>query len=228
MNSRPPPTARYDGIAGWYDAQVGDAPAHRHILADALGPGSGWCLDVGCGTGRDFEVIAQTGRRPIGLELSVDQLRIAAARSDALVRGDAERLPFRSGTFATVTSSWVSTDVDDFAAMMEEISRVLAPGGTFLFYGVHPCFNGPSVETLDDGSRLVHPTYREARRHTESPWWGVDGIRTRVGGMRHVPLADFINAIVDAGLRITRVAEPGDEAVPHSIVVRATKASSIA
>lgn len=59
------------------------------------------------------------------------------------------------------------------------------------FYGVHP------------GSRLVHPTYREARRHTESPWWGTDGIRTKVGGMRHVPLAEFINAFVQADLKIT-------------------------
>lgn len=124
-----------------------------------------------------------------------------------------------------MTSSWVSTDVDNFVAMMREISRVLIPGGLFLFYGVHPCFNGPGVETLEDGSRLVHPTYREARRHTESPWWGADGIRERVGGMRHVPLADLINAIVTADLRLARVAEPGQEAVPHSIVLVATKPS---
>jgi ubiquinone/menaquinone biosynthesis C-methylase UbiE len=221
-NSGTPPV-RYDDIAEWYDAQVGDAPSRRRTMAEFLGEGSGWCLDVGCGTGRDLPVIATTGRRPVGLDLSANQLRLAKARCDALVQGNAEVLPFRSGIFGTVISSWVSTDVDDFAAMVREIERVLAPGGTFLFYGVHPCFNGPSVETLADGSRLVHPTYREARRHTEAPWWGADGIRVTVGGMRHVPLADFINAFIDAELQITQIAEPGQEAVPHSIVVLATK-----
>jgi ubiquinone/menaquinone biosynthesis C-methylase UbiE len=221
------PRARYDDIAEWYDRHVGGSPSRDRVLTEFLGDGRGWCLDVGCGTGQGLVVIGATGRRPVGLELSARQLRLAAERCDALVQGSAERLPFRSGVFPTVTSSWVSTDVDDFAAMMREIGRVLAPGGTFFFHGVHPCFNGPQVETLDDGSRLVHPTYRDARRHTASPWWGPDGIRTRVGGMRHVPLAEFLNAIVGAPLQITRVAEPGPEAVPHSLVVLATKARTL-
>lgn len=218
------PRARYDEIAEWYDGQVGEAPWRRTILAEVLGEGTGWCLDVGCGTGRDLAAIAATGRRPVRVELSTNQLSVAATRWDMLVQGDAERLPFLSATFPTVTCSWVSSDVDDFAAMMREISRVISPGGAFVLYGVHPCFNGPSVETLEDGSRLVHPTYREARRHTHAPWWGVDGIRTKVGGMRQLPLAEFVNAIVEPGLRITSVKEPGQEPVPHSIVVTAHKA----
>lgn len=118
-----------------------------------------------------------------------------------------------------MTCLWVSTDVDDFATMMREIARVLTPDGTFLFYGVHPCFNGPCVESGVDGSRVVHATYREARRHTASQWWGTDGIRIRVGGMRHLPLADLFTAIIDAGLRVVRVVEPGAEAIPHTLVI---------
>lgn len=38
-------------------------------------------------------------------------------------------------------------------------------------------------------------------------------------------LADFINAFLNAGLQISRVAEPGDEPVPHSIVVAASTTS---
>lgn len=33
-------------------------------------------------------------------------------------------------------------------------------------------------------------------------------------GYGHVPLADLFNAVVDAGLRIRRVAEPRDDPVP--------------
>jgi hypothetical protein len=88
---------------------------------------------------------------------------------------------------------------------------------------VHPCFNGPHVESGPDRSRIVHTTYRAAERHTPSPWWGDDGIRVKAGGMRHLPLADFINAFVDAGLSIEQVHEPDEEPVPYAIVVKARK-----
>jgi len=120
-------------------------------------------------------------------------------------------------------SSWTSTDVEHLDHMLSEVARVLIPGGRFLFYGVHPCFNGPHVEAFPDGSRLVHPTYREARRHLSAPWWGLDGIRTKAGGMRHVPLADFLNAFITAGLQINHISEPTDEPVPWAIVVHASK-----
>lgn len=179
-----------------------------------LGRGRGLCLDVGCGTGRDLEVIASTGRIPVGIELSTDQLRLASGRGGKLVQGDAERLPFTSNSFPTVVSPWTSTDVDDFPKMLVEIHRVLAPGGRFLFYGIHPCFNGPHVQPRDDRARSVYPSYREARRHTSAPWWGTDGIRTKVGGMRYVPLSDFINAFIAAGLQLHHVDEPDEEPVP--------------
>lgn len=41
--------------------------------------------------------------------------------------------------------------------------------------------------------------------------------------MRHVPLADLVNSIIDAGLRVKRVVEPGQEAIPHSIAITAEK-----
>lgn len=41
--------------------------------------------------------------------------------------------------------------------------------------------------------------------------------------MRHIPLAEFINAFIDAGLTITHVNEPDEEPVPYAIVIAATK-----
>jgi hypothetical protein len=41
--------------------------------------------------------------------------------------------------------------------------------------------------------------------------------------MRQVPLSEFLNAFVDAGLRIERVTEPGENDVPVSIIVLASK-----
>lgn len=215
--------ARYDGVADWYDAQLEGAPHRRQVMLDHVGAGDGLCLDVGCGTGRDLATITSTGRTPVGLELSRDQLRLASQRGDLLVQGDAEHLPFASGTFPMVTSSWTSTDVDDFTQMVREIARVLTVGGQFVFYGIHPCFNGPHVESRDDRARIVHPTYRDARRHQSAPWWGTGGIREKAGGMRHVPLGEFLNAFISAGLQLEHVAEPDDEPVPYALVVRARK-----
>lgn len=90
---------------------------------------------------------------------------------------------------------WLSTDVDDFGAVLREVVRVMCAGGLLVFYGVHPCFNGPFVENRDDGATIVYPTYRSARWHEPAPWWGLDGIRRRTG-MRHLPLAELFNAFL--------------------------------
>jgi SAM-dependent methyltransferase len=217
--------ARYDGLADWYDAYNGPAAEHHGAeLLHLLGPGTGPCLDLGCGTGLYFDAIRASGRSVVGLDRSADQLRLARTRDRQLVQADAAGLPFRDGTFPTVTALWVSTDVDDFTAVLTEAARVLRPGGLLVFYGVHPCFNGPCIEDREDGSRVVHPNYRTAGWHTDAPWWGTN-IRRRVG-MRHLPLADLLNAFVRAGLTIDQVAEPGSQAVPYVLAVRATRSEA--
>jgi SAM-dependent methyltransferase len=214
-------TARYDGLADWYDSFNGPAAeSHRAELARLLGDGGGLCLDLGCGTGLYFDVVRATGRSVVGLDRSADQLRIAKGRTGTLVQADAAALPFADGVFPTAVAMWVSTDVDDIVAVLKEATRVLKPGGLLVFYGVHPCFNGPCIENRDDGARIVHPTYRAAGWHEASPWWGPDGIRSRLG-MRHVPLSDLFNAFFAAGLTISGVFEPRDEPVPYVLAVRA-------
>jgi ubiquinone/menaquinone biosynthesis C-methylase UbiE len=213
---------RYDGHAAWYDEwnkphAERNAPEVRELLGDgATGP----CLDLGCGSGLYFDVLAASGQVVVGLDRSADQLRIAQRRSRLIVQGDAAALPFRDGTFATVAAVFISTDVDDFARVLTEAARVLMPDGTVAFYGVHPCFNGPHTQWLDN-AMIVHPTYRIAGWHQEAPWWG-PYVRRRVG-MRHHPLAELINAFIGADLLLEHVAELGDRPVPTILSVRARK-----
>jgi SAM-dependent methyltransferase len=212
--------ARYNGIAEWYDAyNARSAELNAAELAALLGRGSGLCLDLGCGTGQYFEAIRATGRTPVGLDYSADQLRLAAPRHDKLVQADAAALPFADNTFPTVAIMWLSTDVDDFGAVVKEASRVLQPNGLVTFYGVHPCFNGPCVQGREGGGLIVHPTYRVAGWHEPAPWWKPDGIRRRTG-MRHLPLMDLVNAFVEAGLTIERMVEPGGQPVPSALGIR--------
>lgn len=216
--------ARYDGLADWFDPV--DQPTRsitgaREELASLLGPGPGPCLDLACGTGGFFDAIRSSGRTVVGLDVSADQLRRARERESKLVRADAAALPFADGVFSAVVAAWMSTDVDDLGRVLAEVARVLRTGGVLVVYGAHPCFNGPAVRTREDGTRVVHPGYREGRWFESSPWWG-DGIRRRVG-MRHVPLAELLNALIGAGLSITRVLEPGIEPVPAALALRAVR-----
>jgi SAM-dependent methyltransferase len=216
-----PMIARYDEQSTWYEEFAGpNAETHRAAIQQLLGQGNGWCLDLACGTGHYFDILRDTGRAVVGLDLSRNQLRHAQSRNRRIVQASADSLPFSDHTFPVVVACWMSTDVDDFAAVVREAARVLRRGGTFLFYGVHPCFNGPCVENRADGARIVHPTYRQSQWHLESPWWGENGIRSRVG-MRHVPLAELFSAIIRAGLRITEVVEPREDAIPSTLAISA-------
>ena len=217
-----PLRARYDGYADWYEGwNTPHAERNAAEVRELLGPGRGLCLDLGCGGGHYFDVIAATGRTVVGLDYSADQLRFARNRSRLIVRGDAAALPFADATFATVATLFISTDVDDFAAVLAEATRVLTPGGLLVFYGAHPCFNGPHIEWIDDGGMRAHPTYRLAGWHQESPWWG-EFVRKRVG-MRHQPLADLLNAFINTGLAIEHIAELGNRPVPIILGIRARK-----
>jgi SAM-dependent methyltransferase len=214
--------ARYDGFADWYDDwNAPNSARNAAELLDLLGSGTGPCLDLGCGTGQYLDLLTASGRTVVGLDRSGDQLRMARRRSRQIVQGDGAALPFADGAFGTVAAIWISTDVDDFAAVLAEAARVLAPGGRLFFYGAHPCFNGPHVEWMDDGGVRAHPTYRVAGWHQEAPWWG-HNIRRRFG-MRHHPLADFLNAFTAAGLVIEHVEELGDRPVPSILAVRSLR-----
>jgi SAM-dependent methyltransferase len=215
-------TARYDGHADWYDAwNEPHVDRYAAEIVRLLGPTDGLCLDLGCGGGSYLGALAASGTTVVGLDRSADQLRHARHRSPHVVQGDGAALPFSDGSFGAVAAIWISTDVDDFTAVLAEAARVLRPGGPLVFYGVHPCFNGPHIEWLEDGGVRAHPGYRLAGWHEESPWWGVY-VRKRVG-MRHHPLAELLTGFLSAGLLIEQIAEQGDRAIPHILAIRARK-----
>ncbi|HEY0077743.1 MAG TPA: class I SAM-dependent methyltransferase [Pyrinomonadaceae bacterium] len=91
-------------------------------------------LDVGCGDGH-FASVAFA--RPLFAGIDADAKLLAEARARKahmqLVRASATRLPFADGFFQTVVANCVVEHIPDIEATLGEISRVLKPGGRFLF-----------------------------------------------------------------------------------------------
>jgi ubiquinone/menaquinone biosynthesis C-methylase UbiE len=216
--------ARYDGIADWYDAEFQPEPNAEawETLVRLLGEGSGELIDVGCGTGAYGPGLAQLGWTVTGVDVSEDMLRRARAREVHTVQADAAALPFEDGSFDAAISVFTNTDIDDLAAVVREIVRVLRPDAPLVYLAVHPCFVGPhSVYDPESGAPTLHPGwYRHVGRYTEAPGiWRASGVRIRVGAT-HLPLGLFLQTFVDAGLRLERVEEPAEREYPFGLAFR--------
>ena len=111
----------------------------RTAAAVATRGQEGMALDVATGTG-DL-AFALVGSKGITVAVGVDLLpdMVSRARSKALARGfeararfmvgDALSLPFPDGSFACATSAWGLRNMPDLGRALEEMSRVVKPGG---------------------------------------------------------------------------------------------------
>lgn len=99
---------------------------------------SGDILEVGVGQGPVLELIKKRGGNAIksltGLDLSDKLLAMARVRLPEvqLVKGDAEAMPFEDKSFDMVVMVDVFQYLLDFNKALEEVKRVLRPGGKFL------------------------------------------------------------------------------------------------
>jgi demethylmenaquinone methyltransferase/2-methoxy-6-polyprenyl-1,4-benzoquinol methylase len=126
----------FDRIAPVYDAMnrvmtAGLDQRWRKLAAsEVVWPGDR-VLDACCGTG-DLAVEAERrGGRVVGLDFSEKMLERARRKSGAIewVQGDALALPFPDGDFDAATVGFGVRNLADLGASLEELARVLRPGG---------------------------------------------------------------------------------------------------
>ena len=112
----------------------------RKVASDAATRGlEGLALDVATGTGDlAFSLAGRQGiERAIGLDLLPEMVgrAQAKARSKAyggrvqFMVGDALSLPFPDASFACVASGWGLRNMPDLRSSIEEMARVVRPGG---------------------------------------------------------------------------------------------------
>jgi SAM-dependent methyltransferase len=118
-----------------------DLPAFRALLRAVearfyqdLLPLAEPVLDVGCGDGH-FASVAFPSPLTAGIDPDSDVLSEAGVRGayHILARSMGDALPFPEGYFATVVSNSVLEHIPDVDSVLDEIARVLNPGGRFIF-----------------------------------------------------------------------------------------------
>ncbi len=127
--------AQYDALRGHPEevsAQIG------RVIADLAGSGAR-ALELGVGTGRIALPAAAAGCQIVGIDCSSEMLSKLVSRIDDegikrldLVRGDISALPFRNAAFDAVLAVHVLHLVADWQKVLEQISRLIRPGGLLL------------------------------------------------------------------------------------------------
>ena len=114
----------------------------KRRLIDLAAPRPGArALDLATGTGDLAFALTDRGARVVGLDITLRMIELAKAKgarggvaSPALhfVVGDMQALPFPDASFDIVTTGYGLRNVPHLAAAIDEIGRVLAPGGQLL------------------------------------------------------------------------------------------------
>jgi ubiquinone/menaquinone biosynthesis C-methylase UbiE len=166
-----------------------------------LGALSGLVVEIGPGAGNNLRYLRPEAHW-IGVEPNRylrPYLEASARRSGVpleLRDGTAERLPFAAGSADAVITTLVLCSVDDPAAVLREIRRVLRPGGRFVF--------------IEHVAAPAGTTRRRLQRWLK-PLWQV------VGDGCH-PDRDTLTAIERAGFTRVEAEEflaPAGLAAPH-------------
>jgi ubiquinone/menaquinone biosynthesis C-methylase UbiE len=175
----------------------------QEIRGSLVASATGRVLEVGTGTGHNCAYY------PASVELvlsdpsaaALDRARrrtVDGGRDAVFAEARAEELPFEDGSFDTVVSTAVLCTVDDQAAALREITRVLRPGGQLLF-SEHVRSDDPDLAKWQDRLEGV---------------WGV------IGGDCH-PNRDTLAAIEASTLELAEVTRgelPGSPRIVRPLV----------
>ncbi|WP_440770997.1 methyltransferase domain-containing protein [Natronorubrum sp. DTA28] len=186
-------------------------------LLDAADPREGdRLLDVACGTGivaRSAASRVDERGAVVGLDTNEGMLAVAAETTDderrpaiEWRRGDATDLPFPEGRFDVVCCQQALQFVDEPSAALEEMHRVLAPGGRAALSVWRPLEYQPGYVVAADALERHIGDEAGAMMRSPFPAWDGDFLRTlareagfddvsitiEIGTMRYPSVAEFV------------------------------------
>ncbi len=187
-----------------------EQPALRALLPPLAGA---IVLDMGCGAGDLSAYCAGQGAESVlATDLSKKMLEMAQERNNcssiAYARVAIEDLSLPSEVLDVVVSSFAIHYVRDYAGLVANVARWLKPGGTFVYSTEHPMTTarkaGEQNWVRDDAGRKLYWPVDDYNEEGERRFhWIVDGV-----AKYHRTMATLVNALVGAGLVVTRLVEP--------------------
>jgi ubiquinone/menaquinone biosynthesis C-methylase UbiE len=128
----------FDRAADYYDRTRSlPEPVMARLIPMLLAeiPRDGRCLEIGVGTGRIALPLARAGVSMVGVDISREMLRRLVGNAGVrpqVVIGDATRLPFGEGDFASVIAAHVLHLIPDWKQAIAEVIRVLKRDGVLI------------------------------------------------------------------------------------------------
>jgi len=216
----------WEAHAGWWQDGFTDGadPEYEEQilpLAANLLDGYDRILDVGTGEGQVARLVAAQGSSLVaGIDPTANQVAVAAERGGGPVyaRSGADALPFADGAFDAVVACLVFEHIEAVDEAIDEVARVLRPGGRFAFFLNHPLLQTPNSGWIDD--HMVDPPEQYWRI---GPYLIEDNSVEEVEKdvfipFIHRPMSRYVNAMAESGLVLRRMIEPPP---PPGFLVRA-------
>jgi len=207
------PGEPWEDHAGWWQEQFTDGvdPEYTEQILPLIMqhlPLRGSMLDVGAGEGQVSRLAAEAGLRVSAIDPAWRQVSVGQERGGAVrwAQASAMQLPFAPASFDVAVACLVFEHIADLDTAIAEVSRVLRPGGTFLFLLNHPLLQTPGSGWIDD--HILEEQYWRVGPYLPEAETVEEVEKDVFITFFHRPLGRYLNALHDAGLRLEAFVEP--------------------
>lgn len=216
----------WESHARWWQDEFTDGADPEYVeqilplAAEWLG-GFGRVLEVGTGEGQVARVLAAAGvGEVVGVDLAAAQIGEAARRAGGprYARATASGLPFASASFDAVLACLVFEHIDELDAALDEVARVLRPGGRFVLMLNHPLLQTPGSGWIDDHVLDPPEQYWRVGPYLDDAVTVEEVQKGVFIRFVHRPLSRYLNGLADRGLFLEQMVEP---APPPGFLARA-------
>ncbi len=220
----------WDANAQWWDDRVGDGnefqtvllePATERLLNVRAGDR---ILDAACGAGRVARRMAALGARVCAFDYSSAFIARARERtpSEAAIEyhlldaGSVDALlALGSNRFDKAVCTMALMDMPEIRPLFAALSRLLVPGGVFVFSVTHPCFHSAAIQRFaeiseEEGGRHAVRTGVKVSSYLSPAARKTEGIvgQPQAQWFFHRPISTLFRAGFDEGFVVDGFEEP--------------------